>query len=136
MLARYVFTGITNLEVALHDALLEFNGDLAGSVVAVAANADITFKPHQISSPAQKSLDKNAAVEVDFADFLRLLSGMVQMIDSHVRIRRSRTDWQTILDVRVVDSSFALVETNNEALLQAFESRLTGARRSEPDRER
>jgi hypothetical protein len=54
------------------------------------------------------------------------------MIDSHVRISRSRTDRQTILDVRVVDSGFALVETNNEGLLQAFESRLTGAR---PDRE-
>jgi hypothetical protein len=136
MLARYVFAGIPNLEVALHDALLEFNADLADSVVAVAANADITFKPCQKSSPAQKTLhEENAAVEVDFPDFLRLLSGMVQMIDSHVRIRRSRTDWQTILDVRVVDSSFALVETNNDALLQAFESRLTGARRSELDQE-
>jgi hypothetical protein len=136
MLAHYIFTGITNLEVALHDALLEFNDELSGSVVAVAANADITFKPCHISSPAQKTLDEeDAAVEVDFADFLRLLNGMVQMSDGHVRIRRPRTNWQTILDVRVVDSSFALIETNNEALLQAFESRLIGARRSEPDLE-
>jgi hypothetical protein len=134
MLARYVFTGTTNLEQALHDALLEFNGDLADTVVAVAANADITFKPCQISSTAQKALDEEqAAVEVDLADFLRLLCGMVQIIDGHVRIRRSRADARLILDVRVVDSTFALVETDNDGLLQAFEARLTGAERSEPD---
>jgi hypothetical protein len=136
MLAHYVFTGTANLEQALHDALLEFNGDLADSVITVAANADITFKPCQISSPAQRALDdEQAAVEVDITDFLRLLSGMVQMIDCHVKIRRSPTDPQLILDVRIVDSSFALVETDNDVLLEAFESRLIGAERSEPDRE-
>jgi hypothetical protein len=132
MPARYFFTSITNLEQALHDALLEFNGDLADCIVAVAANADITFKPCQISSPAQKALDdEQAAVEVDLPEFLRLLSGMVQIVDGHIRIRRSRTDGQIILDVRVVDSSLAEVETDDELLLQAFGSRFTGARRSE-----
>jgi hypothetical protein len=35
MMARYEFTGIANLEEALHDTLLEFNGDLAEYVVCV-----------------------------------------------------------------------------------------------------
>jgi hypothetical protein len=104
--------------------------------VAVAANADITFKPCQISSPAQEALDDDqAAVEVDLPEFLRLLSGMVQIVDGHIRITRSRTDGRIVLDVRVVDSSLAEVETDDELLLRAFESRFTGARRSEPDRE-
>jgi len=55
MKVRYDFTGPTNLETALHDTLLEFNGDLADCVVEVAANADITFKPCQLSSQAQRS---------------------------------------------------------------------------------
>jgi hypothetical protein len=59
MLARYVFTGITSLEVALHDTLLEFNGDLANTVLAVAANADITFKPCQLSLPAKRLWTKS-----------------------------------------------------------------------------
>jgi hypothetical protein len=133
MLARYVFTGIANFEQALHDALLQFNGDLADSVVTVAANADITLQAVSdiVARPKALGDEQAAGVEVDLPD---LLSGMVQMIDSHVRIRRSRTNAQIFLDVRVVDSSFALLETDNEAFLQAFESRLTGARRSEPDR--
>jgi len=127
---RYEFTEITNLEKALHDTLLEFNGDLAGCVVAVAANADITFKPCQVRSPAQKDLDdEQVAVEVDLPEFLRLLNGMVQMVEGHVTIRRSRIDATVLLDLCVVDSSFALVETDNPAILQAFESRLTGVRR-------
>jgi hypothetical protein len=129
MKRRYELTGITNLEQALHDTLLEFNGDLADCEVAVAAGADITFKPCQLSSPAQRALDdEQAAVEVNLPEFLRLLSGMLQMINGLVRIRRSRIDEEMILDVRVVDSSFALVETNSEAILEVFESRLTGAR--------
>ena len=132
MKARYDFIGITNLETALHDTLLEFNGDLADCVVAVAANADITFKPCQLSSQAQKALDDNqAAVEVDLSEFLRLLSGMVQMIDGHVTIRRSHGSGEMILDLRIVDSSFALVETNNEPILRGFDTRLTGARKSD-----
>jgi len=134
MIVRYEFTGVTNLEEALHDTLLEFNGDLAQSVITVAANADITFKPCQVSSLAQKALDdEHAAVEVDLPQFLQLLSDMVQIIDAHVSVRRCQTDSQNILDFRVVDSSFALVETHNAAMLQSFESRLSGARRSEPD---
>jgi len=132
MRIRYEFTQITNLEEALHDTLLKFNGDLADCVVAVAANADITFKPCQISSPAQKAMgDEQAGVEVDLPEFLRLLSGMVQMIDSHVRIMESRAHGNVIFDLRVVDSSFALVETDNEAILQALDVRLRGVRRSE-----
>jgi hypothetical protein len=112
--------------------LLEYNGDLADRVVGVAANAGIAFKPCQKSSAVQKALDEeNEAIEVDFPSFLCLLSRMAQMIDGHITISRSRIDRQTILDVRVVDSSFVFVETNNEALLQAFESRLSGALRSE-----
>jgi hypothetical protein len=132
MKVRYDFTGPTNLETALHDTLLEFNGDLADCVVAVAANADITFKPCQLSSQAQRSLDDNQAdVEVDLAEFLRLLSGMVQMIDAHVTIRRSHGNREMILDLRVLDSSFAFLETNNEPILRGFDTRLTGARKSD-----
>jgi hypothetical protein len=87
-----------------------------------------SFKPCQISSAIQKALDEGqAAVDVGLPDFLGLLTGMVQMIDSHVRIRRSQVDDEMILDIRVVDSSFAMVETNCQPLLQAFASRLTGA---------
>jgi hypothetical protein len=126
MRVRFEFTEITNLEEALHDTLLEFNGDLANCVVAVAANADITFKPCQVTTPEQKALDdEQAATEVDLPQFLPLLSRMVQIIDGHVTIRRSRTDAGIVFDLRVVDSTFALVETDNEALLQAFQSRLT-----------
>jgi hypothetical protein len=133
MMVRYKFTEITNLEEALHDTLLEFNGDLAGCVVAVAANADITFKPCQVRSPAQKDLDdEQAAVEVDLPEFLRLLNGMVQIVDGHVTIRRSRADVTVLLDLRVVDSSFALVETDNPTILNAFQSRLTGVRCESP----
>ena len=132
MKVRYDFIGHTNLETALHDTLLEFNGDLADCVVAVAANAEITFKPCQISSQAQKALDDDqAAVEVDLSEFLRLLCGMVQIIDGHMTIRRSHGGGEIILDLRILDSSFAFVETDNEALLRAFETRLTGARKSD-----
>src|SRR5215475_12980866 len=114
MKVRYDFTGVTNLETALHDTLLEFNGDLADCVVAVAANADITFKPCQISSRAQTALDEHqAGVEVDLSEFLKLLSCMVQMIDGHVTISRSHGGRELILDLRVLDSSFAFVETDN-----------------------
>jgi hypothetical protein len=134
MKVRYDFTGLTNLEAALHDTLLEFNGDLADCVVAVAANADITFKPCQISSRAQKALDDDqAAVEVDLSEFLRLLCGMVQMIDCQVTIRRSHGSGEKMLDLRVVDSSFAFVETDKEAILRAFERRFTGARDSDAE---
>jgi hypothetical protein len=134
MMARYEFTEITNLEEALHDTLLKFNGDLAECVVAVAANADITFKPCQISSSAQKALrGERVAVEVGLPEFLRLLSGMVQLIDGHVTIRRSRSDGEMIFDLRVVDSSFALIETDNLPMLHAFESRFKGARRLQSD---
>jgi hypothetical protein len=129
MKIRYEFTGVTNLEVALHDTLLEANGDLAECSVAIAAGADITFKPCQVSSPAQKAVDDGRPVEIDLSAFLCLLSRMVQMIDGDVVIRRSRTDHQVVLQLRVVDSSFALVETENRAILQAFESRLMGVRR-------
>src|SRR5262245_20168657 len=134
MKVRYDFTGPTNLETALHDTLLEFNGDLAGCVVAVAANADITFKPCQLVSQAQKSLDENqAGAEVDLSEFLRLLSGMVQLIDGHVTIRRSHGNRKMILDLRVLDSSFAFVETDNEQVLRGFEARLTGVRKSDSE---
>jgi hypothetical protein len=62
--------------------------------------------------------------------FLRLLSSMVEVSDGHVTIKRSSTDPQVIFDLRVVDSSFAIVETENQTILEAFDSRLTGARRS------
>ena len=55
MKVRFDFTEGTNLERALHDTLLEFNGDLADCMVTVGANADIAFKPCQLSSPAQKA---------------------------------------------------------------------------------
>jgi hypothetical protein len=131
MKVRFDFTEGTNLEWALHDTLLEFNGDLADCMVAVAANADITFKPCQLSSPAQKALEREqAAVEVDLPEFLRLLCGMVQIIDGHLRIMRSRSEPQTILDLRIVDSSFALVETEHRKVLQEFAARLGGQRRT------
>ena len=134
MKVRYEFTQVTNLEQALHDTLLKFNGDLADTLIVVEEDADVLFKPRQVSSPAQKALEKErVAVEVDFPEFLCLLSCMVQMSDGHVTIRRSATDPQVIFDLRVVDSSFALVETENHAILQAFESRLTGARRSKTE---
>ena len=129
MIVRYDFTEITNIEEALHDTLLAFSGDLAGCVIAVAANADITFKQCPVLSPTQKALqDEHAAVEMNLQEFLHLLSGMVQIIDGHVSIRRSRTQDRPIFDLRIVDSSFALVETDNQAILHAFESRLAGAR--------
>jgi len=131
MKLRFDFNESTNLERALHDTLLEFNGDLADCMVTVGANADITFKPCQLSSPAQNALQcKQAAVEVDLPEFLRLLCGMVQIIDGHVSITRSRSDPQTVLDLRVVDSSFALVETEDKKVLRAFEARLGGERRT------
>jgi hypothetical protein len=58
---------------------------------------------------------------------------MVQMIDAHIMIRQSRTDGPVVLDLRVVDSSFALVETENQVLLAAFDARLTGVRRLHAD---
>ena len=132
MRVRYEFTEVTNLEEALHDTLLEFNGDLADSVVAVAANANITFKPCQLSSAAQKALDEGqAAVKLSLPEFHCLLSRIVQIVDGHMRIICSRPGAQTILDLRVVDSSFAFLETDNQAILHAFDARLTGARRSE-----
>jgi len=127
---RYEFAEVTNLEVALHDALLEFNSDLADCVIAVAARSDITFKSCQISSSAQLALADEQAVEIDLAEFLRLLCGMVQMIDVHVTITRSRVDRYVVFDLRVVDSSFAVVETENEAILHAFEARLTATRQA------
>jgi hypothetical protein len=131
MQVRFDFTEGANLERALHDTLLEFNGDLADCMVAVAANADITFKPCQLSSPAQKALEREqAAIAVDLPEFLRLLCGMVQIIDGQVSIMRSRSEPQTILDLRVVDSSFALVETEDKKVLQAFSARLGGQRRT------
>ena len=134
MKVRYEFTEVTNLEQALYDTLLKFNGDLADCVIAVEEDADVLFKPSQVSSPVQEALEEeHAAVEVDLCEFLRLLSSMVQMSDGHVTIRRSPTDPEIIFDLRVVDSSFALVETENHAILQAFESRLTGARRSKTE---
>jgi hypothetical protein len=45
---------------------------------------------------------------------------MMQMIDGPVTISRSRTEDRVILDLRVV-SSFALVETDNQAMMEAFE---------------
>src|SRR5215813_9582111 len=127
MKVRYEFTEVTNLEEALHDTLLKFTRDLAGCLIAVEEDADVLFKPSQVSSPAQKALEEeHAAVDVDLHEFLRLLSNMVQMSDGHVTIRRSRSDSEVIFDLRVVDSSFALVETENHAILQACESRLTG----------
>jgi hypothetical protein len=133
MVTRFDFTRVTNLEQALHDTLLEFNGDLPDCVVTVAANADVTFRPCQVPLPAQTTLDEGHAVaELDLPDFLSLLRRIIQIIDGHVRIRRSRTDDAMIMDVRVVDSSFALVESDNEPLLRAFESRLIGLRRSDP----
>ena len=132
MKVRYEFVATTNLEVALHDTLLEFNRDLAACTVSIAANADITFKPCQVSSSAQVALqNRREAVEVDLPEFLRLLNGMVQIVDGHVTIRRSRMAGPMIFELRVVDSSFALVETDNQAVLRAFESRFTGAQRSE-----
>jgi hypothetical protein len=130
MKVRFDFTEGANLERALHDTLLEFNGDLADCVVAVAANADITFKPCQLSSPSQKALElEQAAIAVDLPEFLRLLCGMVQIIDGHVSITRSRSE-PPALDLRVVDSSFVLVETEDKQLLQAFAARLGGQRRT------
>jgi hypothetical protein len=126
---RYEFTEISNLEEALHDTLLEFNGDLADCAITVAANADITFKPCQVSSPAQEALqDGHAAVEVNLQEFLSLLCRMVQIIDGHVTISGPRPLARKIFDLRVVDSSFALVETPNENMRNAFASRLKGAR--------
>jgi len=131
MKVRFDFNESANLERALHDTLLEFNGDLADCMVTVGANADITFKPCQLSSPAQKALElQQAAVEVDLPEFLRLLCGIVQIIDGHVSITRSRADPQKVLDLRVVDSSFALIETQDKKVLQAFEARLAGERRT------
>ena len=132
MKVRFEFNQTTNLEAALHDTLLEFNGDLAECVVSVAKDADITFKPCQVSSPAQETLDDGRVVEVGLPEFLQLLSHVLQLIDGHVVMRRSRTDDHVVFDLRVVDSSFALVETDHEAILQAFESRLTGARKLSP----
>ena len=60
-----------------------------------------------------------AGVEVDLSEFLQLLCGMVQIIDCHVMIRRSHGSGEKMLDIRVVDSSFAFVETDNEAILRA-----------------
>jgi len=131
MKVRFDFNESANLERALHDTLLEFNGDLADCMVTVGANADITFKPCQLSSPAQKALElQQAAVEVDLPEFLRLLCGIVQIIDGHVSITRSHPDPQKILDLRIVDSSFALVETQDKKILRAFEARLGGERRT------
>jgi hypothetical protein len=134
MKVRYEFTQVTNLEQALHDTLLKFNHDLADCLIALEEGSVILFKPRQVSSSTQKALeDEHAAVEVDLPEFLRLLSSMVQMSDGHVMIRRSTADPKIIFDLRVADSSFALVETDNHAILQAFELRLKGARRSETE---
>jgi len=121
---RYEFTDITNLEAALHDALLEFNADLADCEITVGANADITFKPCQVSTPAQEALRDGGGVEVDLPEFLGLLCRMVQIIDGRVTIRSPRPAAQMIFDLRVADSSFALVETRNVNLRNAFASRL------------
>jgi hypothetical protein len=131
MKVRFDFKEGTHLECALHDTLLEFNGDLADCMVTVGANADITFKPCQLSSPAQKALEhEQPAVEIDLPEFLRLLCGMVQIVDGHVHVRRPGADRKTIFDIRVVDSSFALIDTDDQRLLQAFQSRLRGERRT------
>jgi hypothetical protein len=62
-----------------------FNANFPDRVVAVAANPEITFKPCQRSLPVQNALQDGLwALEVDLPDFLRLLSGMVQVMDSHV----------------------------------------------------
>jgi hypothetical protein len=129
MLARFDFTRVTNLEQALHDALLAFNGDMTDCLVGIAANADVAFKPCQVPLPTQMTLNEGHGVaELELPDFLSLLCRMKQIIDGHISIRRARTDNAIILDVRVVDSSFALVESDNEALLRALASRLTGGR--------
>jgi hypothetical protein len=125
---RYEFTDITNLKEALHDTLLEFNGDLADCKITVGANADITFKPCQVSTPAQEALRDGAAVEVDLAEFLGLLCRMVQIIDGHVTIRGAGASAHVIFALLVVDSSCALVETGNENMRNAFASRLRGER--------
>ena len=57
----------------------------------------------------------------------------MQIIDGHVTIQRARSGGEMILDLRVLDSSFAFVETDNELLLRAFEMRLTGARKSDSE---
>jgi len=68
--------------------------------------------------------DDLAALEVNLADFLRLLSGIVQMFNGDVKIGRSRIEAQIILVLRIADSRLALVERANEAMLYAFGSRL------------
>ena len=134
MKVRYEFTQVTNLEQALHDTLLQFNRDLADCVIALEEGSDILFKPRRALSSTQKALeDEHAAADVELPEFLRLLGSMVQMSDGHVTIRRSSIDPDVIFDLRVVDSSFALVETDNHVILQAFELRLKGARRSETE---
>jgi len=61
-----------------------------------------------------------AGVEVDLSEFFQPLCGMgVQIIDCHVMIRRSHGSGERKLDIRVVDSSFAFVETDSEAILRA-----------------
>jgi hypothetical protein len=131
MKVRIDFTESTTLECALHDTLLEFNGDFADCIVTVGAKADITFKPRQLPSPAQQALEhEQAAVEVDFPEFLRLLCGIVQIVDGHVNVRRPSADREIIIDIRVVDSSFVLIETDHQGLLQALQSRLRGERRT------
>jgi hypothetical protein len=125
---RYEFTDVTNLEGALHDTLLEFNADLADCQITVGANADITFKPCQVSTPAQKTLRDGGGVELDLPEFLGLLCRMVQIIDGRVTVRSPRPSAQLIFDLRVADSSLALVETRNENLRNAFASRLQGKR--------
>jgi len=68
-----------------------------------------------------------------FRSFFGSSGGMVQIIDGHVTIQRARSGGEMILDLRVLDSSFAFVETDNELLLRAFEMRLTGARKSDSE---
>ncbi len=133
MKVRYEFTETTNLEVALHDTMLEFNGDLADCVVTIAALADIAFKPCQIPTLAQAALSDERAVNVRLSEFLQVLGRTMQMIDAHIVIRQSHTDGPVVLDLRVVDSSFALIETENQALLSAFDARLVGTRRLDRD---
>lgn len=83
-------------------------------------------------SPAQNALqDELEAREVNPPDFLGLISAMVQMIDGHLTIGRSHLDAQIILDLRIVDSSFAPIVWDNAAILYAFASRITGAPRSD-----
>jgi hypothetical protein len=126
---RLDLTENTHLEWALHDTFLQFNGDLADCMITIGANADITFKPCQLPSPARKVLEQHqSAVEIDLSEFLRLLCGMVQIIDGHVHVRGPRADGKTILDIRVVDSSFALIETDDQLLLETFQSLLRGER--------